>query len=134
MKRAYFICLFLCLTATFLLSQSNPVPLVNRTARVVPSIGASQTDPKAQARILDSYGKLPLSFEANHGQADARVKFLSRTGGYSLFLTGDEAVLALSGKKSSPQGLKPASLVGLSSRGHTLHFRPGTYFTVLTPG
>src|ERR1017187_4251526 len=90
MKRTYFVCLFLCLTTTFLLSQSNPVPLIS----------ASQAYPKAQAKILESYGKLPLSFEANHGQADARVKFLSRTGGYSLFLTGDEAVLALSGKKT----------------------------------
>src|SRR5208282_4973636 len=29
------------------------------------------------------------------GQTDARVKFLSRGSGYSLFLTGNEAVLAL---------------------------------------
>ena len=87
---------------------------------VVSPIGTSQADPKAQARILDSYGKLPLSFEANHGQTDARVKFLSRTSGYSLFLTADEAVLTLSGrkaaKKSSPQGLKPASLAGSGAR------------------
>jgi len=34
-----------------------------------------------QARILDNYGRLPLSFEANRGQADAQVKFLSRTSG-----------------------------------------------------
>ena len=113
MKRAFFVCLFQLLTITFLLSQSNPVPLVNQSAMVVSPISASQADPKAQARILDSYGKLPLSFEANQGQTDKRVKFLSRTSGYSLFLTGDEAVLTLSGKKvkkSSPQ-LKPASLV-----------------------
>jgi hypothetical protein len=100
MKRTYFACLILFLTTAFLLSQSNPVPL-NQTARVVAPISASQTDPKAQARILDSYGKLPLSFEANHGQTDGRVKFLSRTSGYTLFLTGDEAVLSLSGKKAS---------------------------------
>jgi hypothetical protein len=50
---------------------------------------------------MDSYGKLPLSFEANHGQMDAQVKFLSRTGGYTLFLTGEEAVLELRGKKAS---------------------------------
>ncbi len=72
MKRICFACFFLCLTAVFLLSQSNPVSLANRTPgvaapRVVPSNGASQADAKAQARILDSYGKLPLSFEANHG-------------------------------------------------------------------
>ena len=42
------------------------------------------------------YGDLPLSFEANHGQSDSKVKFLSRGSGYSLFLTSNEAVLALS--------------------------------------
>ena len=82
MKRACFVCLFLFLTATFLVPQSNPVPLVNKAAGVASTISAPQPDPKAQAKILDSYGKLPLSFEANHGQTDARVKFLSRTGGY----------------------------------------------------
>jgi len=43
----------------------------------------------------ENYGKLPLSFEANQGQTDARVKFLSHGGGYTLFLTADEAVLNL---------------------------------------
>src|SRR6266849_5648817 len=125
MNRAYFVRLFQCLTTTFLLSQSNPVPLINQSARVMSPTSASQADPKAQAKILDSYGKLPLSFEANHGQADGRVKFLSRTGGYTLFLTGDEAVLAMRGKKakkSSPQGLKPASL---ADSGGTLRLRSG---------
>lgn len=55
--------------------------------------------PANQPTMLDNYGKLPLSFEANHGQADAQVKFLSRTSGYSLFLTGDEAVLTFCGSK-----------------------------------
>jgi Bacterial Ig-like domain (group 3)/Beta-propeller repeat len=102
MKRAGFVWLFLLLTTTFLWSQSNAVP-ANPTASIVPPgvvspIPASQPDNKAEARILDSYGKLPLSFEANKGQADAKVKFMSRTGAYSLFLTGDEAVFTLRGK------------------------------------
>jgi hypothetical protein len=63
----------------------------------VSPLNAPQIGPRSQARILDSYGKLPLSFEANHGQSDGRVKFLSRGGGYTLFLTQDEAVLALRG-------------------------------------
>src|ERR1035437_9785652 len=124
MKRAYFVSLFPCLTllclTTSLLSQSSPVSRIHQTAGVASAIGASPisaspADQQAQARILEGYGKLPLSFEANHGQADTRVKFLSRTAGYTLFLTGDEAVLAWSGKKtkkSSPQGLKSASLAG----------------------
>src|SRR5437764_12808116 len=52
-----------------------------------------------QARLVGSYGKLPLSFEANQGQTDPRVKFLSRGKGYTLFLTGDEAVLSLRSQK-----------------------------------
>jgi hypothetical protein len=39
--------------------------------------------------------KLPLSFEANQGQAIDTVKFLSHGQGYGLFLTSDEAVLEL---------------------------------------
>ena len=45
--------------------------------------------------VAESYGKLPLSFEANQGQTDPHVMFLSRGSGYSLFLTRGEAVLAL---------------------------------------
>jgi len=51
----------------------------------------------------------PLSFEANQGQTDKRVKFLSRGRGYSLFLTPMEAVLALHepGGQQSPSGVLP---------------------------
>ena len=48
-----------------------------------------------KTRLVQSYGKLPLSFEANQGQTEAQVKFLSRGRGYTLFLTSNEAVLAL---------------------------------------
>jgi len=52
--------------------------------------------------LLESYGKLPLTFEANHGQTDAQVRFLSRSLGYTLFLTSDEAVLRLqSGRRGA---------------------------------
>src|SRR5437763_13456959 len=68
-----------------------------------------------QARLADSYGKLPLSFEANQGQTDPRVKFLSRGKGYTLFLTGDEAVLSLRSQKPGVRSQKsegrPWSLV-----------------------
>src|SRR5689334_7105000 len=42
----------------------------------------------------NTYGKLPLSFEPNQGQTDARVKFLARASGYTLFVTADQAVFA----------------------------------------
>jgi len=45
--------------------------------------------------IVEGYGKIPLAFEANQGQANPHVKFISRGPGYSLFLTTSEAVLTL---------------------------------------
>jgi Bacterial Ig-like domain (group 3)/Beta-propeller repeat len=115
MKRACFVCLFSLLSTTCVLSQSHSVSAVNPAASIVSPAAVSQPDNKAQARILDSYGKLPLSFEANQGQADAKVKFLSRTGSYSLFLTGDEAVFTLRGKQAK-KGKGTASAVPLSAK------------------
>jgi hypothetical protein len=51
--------------------------------------------PALRSHVAENYGKLPLSFEANRGQSDKQVKFLSRGQGYTLFLTNDEAVLSL---------------------------------------
>ena len=68
-----------------------------RSADLQVGIGGlkSAATPAATLRLVESYGKLPLSFEANQGQTDGQVKFLARGRGYTLFLTGDEAVLAL---------------------------------------
>jgi hypothetical protein len=57
-----------------------------------------------------SYAQLPLSFEANQGQTDERVKFLSHGRGYGLFLTGDEAVLELQDSGFRIQDLEPSLL------------------------
>ena len=57
---------------------------------------ASASSEKTIARTQKAYGILPMTFEANRGQTDARVEFLSRGPGYTLFLTRTgEAVLAL---------------------------------------
>jgi Beta-propeller repeat len=55
----------------------------------------------SQTQLLKTYGKLPLSFETNHGQTDSQVQFLARGGGYTLFLTSTEAVLSLHGSEAS---------------------------------
>ena len=49
----------------------------------------------AAARVRENYGRLPLSFEANRGQADARVQFRARNSAYSLYLAADEITLVL---------------------------------------
>jgi hypothetical protein len=53
----------------------------------------AQTTPKVS--VAENYGKLPLSFEVNTGQADKAVKFLSRSEDYGLYLTGNQAVVTL---------------------------------------
>lgn len=60
----------------------------------------AKTTAQQQTRIVNSYGRLPLAFEANRGQTDNQVRFLARGSGYGVFLTGQEAVLAL---HASPQ-------------------------------
>jgi hypothetical protein len=76
--------------------------------------------------LVESYGKLPLSFEINKGQTDSQVKFLSRGSGYSLFLTGNEAVLALkqrSGVRSQKSG-RPLSIASRQLQPSTDLFPP----------
>ncbi len=54
---------------------------------------------------------IPLHFEPNEGQTDARVRFTARSGGMSIFLTPEETVI---GRQSGPpvrmklRGAKPA--------------------------
>jgi hypothetical protein len=50
-----------------------------------------------------------LSFEVNQGQTESQVKFLSRGRGYSLFLTANEAVLALQQSKAKVSSADPFS-------------------------
>ncbi len=51
--------------------------------------------PASMARVQSGYGHLPLSFEANHGQWDSSVQFVTRGSGHQLFLRPTDAVLAL---------------------------------------
>jgi len=54
---------------------------------------------------------LPLSFEANRGQADARVEFLARASGYSFYLTAKEAVMSFHAppRSSSKDARRPSA-------------------------
>src|SRR5206468_5855605 len=76
------------------------------------------TDQTARHDPGDLYGKLPLSFEANLGQASNNYKFLSRGKGYSLYLSPAETVISLqhsNGKSSSPAANFRMQLVGANS-------------------
>ena len=62
---------------------------------VVASSQALEKESNPKAPLDAAYGKIPLSFEANQGQAEPAVGFLSRGTGYSLLLKSSEAVFAL---------------------------------------
>jgi len=69
-------------------------------------INPAVADAASRARVNESYGQLPLSFEVNQGQADPQVKFLARGAGQALFLTSTEAVLVLTKADPKAQSLQ----------------------------
>jgi len=70
--------------------------------------GAPSTVDESLHRLaIETFGQLPISFEANEGQMDPRVHFSSRGGGYNLFLTPNETVVVVN--KSSSSKPKPFS-------------------------
>jgi len=99
MKLFLLLCLLVIFASAMVLAQSNRLTAINQAPLLegaLPS-GLARANPASQGKIAESYGRLPLSFEANQGQSDGRVKFLSRGTSYRLFLTNDEAVFTLRG-------------------------------------
>ena len=70
--------------------------------------------PAVADQLRQAYGQIPLSFEANQGQADSAVKYLAHGQGYSLSLTATDAVLNLS---------RPASTGRAAAAGSALDVR-----------
>ena len=91
-----------CTLASLFFLMAGGVSVAGETSSSRPALPeaspkSAPTTPTAaaQAPVADAYGKLPLRFEANRGQTDKRVRFLSRGPQHTLFLTPTEAVLAL---------------------------------------
>jgi hypothetical protein len=71
-------------------------PLLSSRRHATPPAGVAGAQPKAPgAQALETYGRIPLSFEANHGQVESSVDFVARGAGYALFIKPTEAVFAL---------------------------------------
>jgi beta-propeller repeat-containing protein/S-layer family protein len=78
--------------------------------------GTDRVPEEVKTRALVNYGKLPLSFEENRGQADARVKFLSHGSDYSILLSPSEVFLNLqSAGKARHQSAIRMSFPGANS-------------------
>ncbi len=65
--------------------------------QVIPASAGMQNPEELRKQALNKIAGLPLYFEANRGQVDPSVRYVSRSGRYSLFLTDDAAVFSLIG-------------------------------------
>ncbi len=61
----------------------------------VPTSDRTAAQNLSTRQVQADYGRPPLSFEANEGQAGSNVKFFARGSGYTVFLTAGQIVLAL---------------------------------------
>ncbi len=109
--------LFSCLVFSVFL-YSKTFQNKNFDSEPTPEKISNPAKPEINARLSDSYGKLPIRFEANVGQTDERVKFLARDKGYSLFLTPQSAVMALpiGPAKAATDSVKKVSLENSETR------------------
>src|SRR5262245_10136744 len=95
-SRASILACLVSVCALFIASDSS---VSSRRPNDLRFISPANTEKTDRARINESFGKLPLSFEANHGQADKTAEFIARGQGYTLLLNSGEAIFAL--KKNS---------------------------------
>ncbi len=89
--------------------------------------------PGSRSRIqphVSKIAKLPLYFEANEGQNDEQVKFVSRGRGYRLLLSASEAVLELQTSQKKPARTRPISLTANLGDENDADFDPQTPQTV----
>jgi hypothetical protein len=94
--------LFFALVHPLSLSQVAPIPALGRNPR-------SYLAPSR-----------PLTFEANQGQGDPQVKFISRARGYTAFLTAGGVTFSLRPSQSLPQPAASGSSTTPSQLANTL--------------
>jgi FG-GAP-like repeat/Beta-propeller repeat len=83
---------------------------------------SAATPPEAKARLRAQYGKLPLSFEENRGQAGSGVKYLSQGRGYAIWVTPGEVSFhsRQAAIRMSFAGAQPTAQVRASDRQQAL--------------
>jgi hypothetical protein len=57
-------------------------------------------EPAAERATAEAFDALPMAFEPNVGQTDARVRYVARGRGYGVFLTHDEVGLSVGGRSA----------------------------------
>ncbi|MET0622748.1 MAG: SBBP repeat-containing protein, partial [Pyrinomonadaceae bacterium] len=87
--------LLLLLSLAALAAAAQLLPATGLASNPPGKSGKAAPDEAARVRMLETYGRLPLRFEANRGQSAREAGFLARGSGYTLFLTKTGAVLRL---------------------------------------
>jgi len=111
-----FVSVFLLVSGSKKLASGGETMLTRREQAATVSSGNPALPDQSRMKVAKNYGKLPLQFEANQGQTDARVKFISRGNGYTLFLTGNEAVFNLHREKSLGVGQRSSIATSATTR------------------
>ena len=96
-KQVRLTCLATFVAFASCLGQSNSP--TDRLSRVTPKITVPPPPALSQRSTSEMLGGLPLVFEPNLGQTDPQVRFLTRAGGMTSFLTDDGSVMVLSRRK-----------------------------------
>ena len=99
-------------TIAHVLALSLVLTVLNTASVPVHSSGNGDKAPDLRydlKKVKESYSRIPLSFEANHGQADKRVKFTSRGSGYSLALAPTTFTLAVAHNKNKEKSATRSS-------------------------
>jgi hypothetical protein len=92
---------------------------------------AGHPSPASRPALPAKSYSLPMFFEPNEGQTNARVKFLARGAGYGLFLTTNDAVLSLR-RGATKEQPAAANVVRMHLEGSSS--APGVQGTQALPG
>lgn len=89
--------------------------LLGIASLALPLFPADSTNTPQQTRVLSTYGRLPLAFEANHGQVDPNVKFVAHGAGYAVLLKTREIVVTPPGVSTGAGGAVRMRFLGTNS-------------------
>ena len=78
--------------------------------------GTGRAETASPLTLNETHRASRVSFETNVGQTNSNVKFLSRQAGFTLFLTSNEAVLALKKISTGRAGPLRMKWIGANTR------------------
>ncbi|HKV37781.1 MAG TPA: SBBP repeat-containing protein, partial [Blastocatellia bacterium] len=112
-------------------SRASPYSLTYRQPRAIATSQIATDAASIPSVAPGGIGTLPISFEANCGQTDSKVKFISRTAEGTAFITGREAIMTTqAAEPTSSLGVHKPHLANAVRAGTT---KSGPVATVLNP-